>query len=361
MSDRQTETTFNTPVNTPLVSVIMPTYNAAAFIEESVRSVLAQSYPRFELLIADDASTDDTPALVSALNDPRIRYFRLERLGSPARVRNAALREARGEMIAFLDSDDVYLPDALEKLVDALQSHPDWTVAQGFNLVMDETGRPVDMDAALVPDPRGGLHMPDYFRFTEREMVLGHFNCQLPTMMMRRETFDEVGYFNERLYRVEDFEFFLRICRLGLERFGVIPEYIYRYRFYASSATRDPARLQDVVDSSRAVLAWVFSEFQLKPETRALEALAYVKRYRYLAAQQLKAGHAALARKMVNAAFRDPKIPARLCLQELATTALRTLFPAGVNQWLSQWRWSQRHAAAAPGQSLSLAHSGAPL
>lgn len=97
------------------VSIIMPSYNTAKFIGDSIRSVLAQTYENWELLIVDDCSTDQTDAVVAEFDDPRIRYFKNERNSGAAISRNWALREAQGEWIAFLDSDDLWEAEKLEK------------------------------------------------------------------------------------------------------------------------------------------------------------------------------------------------------------------------------------------------------
>lgn len=100
-----------------LVSVIMPSYNTAKYIADSIRSVLAQTYHDWELLIVDDCSTDETDAVVASFDDPRIRYFKNEKNSGAAVSRNRALREAKGKWIAFLDSDDLWMPDKLEKQI----------------------------------------------------------------------------------------------------------------------------------------------------------------------------------------------------------------------------------------------------
>ncbi|MBQ0010473.1 MAG: glycosyltransferase family 2 protein, partial [Ruminococcus sp.] len=100
-----------------LVSVIMPSYNTADYIAESIRSVLAQTYPYWELIIVDDCSSDQTDEVVASFDDCRIRYFKNEKNSGAAVSRNRALREARGKWIAFLDSDDLWMPDKLEKQI----------------------------------------------------------------------------------------------------------------------------------------------------------------------------------------------------------------------------------------------------
>jgi len=99
-----------------LVSIIMPSYNTGKYIGDSIRSVLAQTYTNWELIIVDDCSTDDTDEVVAPyLQDPRIRYLKNERNSGAAISRNYALREAKGKWIAFLDSDDLWVPEKLEK------------------------------------------------------------------------------------------------------------------------------------------------------------------------------------------------------------------------------------------------------
>lgn len=100
-----------------LVSIIMPSYNTAQYIAESIQSVLKQTYANWELIIVDDCSTDNTDEIVTSIEDKRIRYFKNEKNSGAAVSRNKALREARGRWIAFLDSDDLWYPEKLEKQI----------------------------------------------------------------------------------------------------------------------------------------------------------------------------------------------------------------------------------------------------
>ena len=97
-----------------LVSIIMPSWNTGEFIAESIQSVLNQTYTNWELLIVDDCSSDNTDEVVAGFNDDRIRYFHNEKNSGAALTRNKAMREARGEWIAFMDSDDLWMPEKLE-------------------------------------------------------------------------------------------------------------------------------------------------------------------------------------------------------------------------------------------------------
>ncbi|WP_018873979.1 glycosyltransferase family 2 protein [Thioalkalivibrio sp. ALJ16] len=140
-------------VSTPRVSVVMPLHNAADRVEAGVRSVQGQSLPDWELLVVDDASTDDSGARVAALaaEDARIRVLRLERNGGPAVARNAGIREARGWYIAFLDSDDVWAPEKLVRQVALMERGAVFSFTAMERV--DEQGR--RLSAAGVPERVG--------------------------------------------------------------------------------------------------------------------------------------------------------------------------------------------------------------
>lgn len=106
-----------------LVSVIMPSYNTAAYIADSIKSVISQTYQNWELIIVDDCSTDNTDDIVSYFSDNRIKYMKNKKNMGAAATRNRALREAKGEWIAFLDSDDLWLPTKLEKQINFMKNN----------------------------------------------------------------------------------------------------------------------------------------------------------------------------------------------------------------------------------------------
>lgn len=106
-----------------LVSIIMPSYNTASFIEETIQSVLNQTYTNWELIIVDDCSTDNTDEVLENIKDSRIRYFKNDKNSGAAVSRNKALREARGQWIAYLDSDDLWMPEKLEKQIHFMENN----------------------------------------------------------------------------------------------------------------------------------------------------------------------------------------------------------------------------------------------
>lgn len=126
----------------PLVSIIMPTYNCGRFIKDSIDSVLAQTYTNWELLIVDDCSTDNTESIVRAYKDTRIHYFRNEKNKGAALTRNRALREAKGRYIAFLDSDDLWIPEKLERQI-AHMKQKGYAFTYHEYIEMDESSNPL--------------------------------------------------------------------------------------------------------------------------------------------------------------------------------------------------------------------------
>lgn len=122
----------------PVVSIVMPAYNAARWIAKSIESVLAQTYGGWELIVVDDGSTDTTQAVVNSFS-PYLKYIWQQNQGAPA-ARNRGLREAKGNYFLFLDADDILRPTALETLVDYLEAHSEIDVAYGDGFLIDETG-----------------------------------------------------------------------------------------------------------------------------------------------------------------------------------------------------------------------------
>lgn len=125
-----------------LVSVIMPSWNTGKFIAESIQSVIDQTYENWELIIVDDCSTDNTDEVVAKFTDKRIRYFKNEKNSGAALSRNRALREARGEWIAFLDSDDLWNPVKLEHQINFMNEHG-YTLSYTEYEKIDEESKPL--------------------------------------------------------------------------------------------------------------------------------------------------------------------------------------------------------------------------
>jgi O-antigen biosynthesis protein len=186
----------------PRVSVIVPTFNRADVLPRAVRSVLAQTWTDFELLIVDDGSTDDTQEVVTRLEDARLRYVRLSTNGGVAAARNRGLRGARGDFIAFLDSDDEWLPGKLAAQLAVFDAAPPEVglVYTGVECVLPDGRRRVDM-----PEERGDV----YREMLGRNVIHGGGS----NVLMRRNVVATVGFFDEGLRAIEDYEYWLRVAR----------------------------------------------------------------------------------------------------------------------------------------------------
>lgn len=184
----------------PIVSVIIPAYNAEAFIAETLASVVAQTLHDIEIIVVDDGSKDGTAAVVQRFAG--VRYVHKANGGvSAARNHGAAL--AQGEFLAFLDSDDIWHPDKLRQQVQAMQAHPDSDLSRTHF-----TMQPGDLDAL-----RQGVARQDAPSRLERDFAPSFIDPYFTTstVMVRRTAFDRVGGFDTRLRIAEDIDFYLRL------------------------------------------------------------------------------------------------------------------------------------------------------
>jgi glycosyltransferase involved in cell wall biosynthesis len=226
----------------PRVSIIMPVWNRAQLIEHSVRSALQQSFRDFELIVVDDGSTDDSAARALASGDPRVLVQRQPHSGRPAVARNAGVRSARGEYLAFLDSDDLWVSDKLERQVRCLDQRPDAAMVYGLASLFD--GR-----------RERGVCGPKVARVPESIFQLllfdGNF-IQASTVLLRRDVCVRLGGFGEAaaLRAVEDFELWLRVTREHPALF--LPRVLARYRVHAGGLSSDR---REMVAKVRAVIA----------------------------------------------------------------------------------------------------------
>ena len=180
----------------PLVSVVIPTYNRAALLREAIASVLRQCYAPLELIVVDDGSTDATVACLRPLRE--LRIVRQDHTGMPGQARNAGARVARGEYLAFLDSDDLWLPHKLAVQVAAAVAAGD-----AINHTRERWLR-----GARVVSQRGQHHRRsgDLFADSLRKCIIGP-----STVLLRRAAFEEAGGFREDLEIAEDYELWLRL------------------------------------------------------------------------------------------------------------------------------------------------------
>ena len=202
----------------PLVTVVTPSFNQGRFIRDTIESVLTQRYPRIEYLVVDGGSTDDTLAILGSYGD------RLVWVSEPDRGQTDAInkgwRRARGTIIAYLNSDDTYLPGAVENAVAGLRAHPEAGAVYGEGYHVDEVGRVID---------RYPTEPFDMARLAETCFI-----CQ-PTVFLRRDIVERLGYLDGSLRYCMDYDLWIRLARVS--RFVHLPEYLATTRVHADTKT----------------------------------------------------------------------------------------------------------------------------
>ena len=211
----------------PRVTVVIPTYNRAALLMEAIESALAQSYRDLEVLVCDDGSTDDTAARVKAL-DARVRYERLTHTGRPGSPRNRGIEAARGELIAFLDDDDLWDPDKLARQIELMDEQGLNVVYTDRRLLPEDGSRSERVTTPALASPHRLLDL----------VLAGHFP-HLCTMLADRELLRAVGGFDETLMTGEDLDLCLRLSPIA--RAGRVPEPLVTIRRRPESLSNSSA------------------------------------------------------------------------------------------------------------------------
>lgn len=187
----------------PTLSVIIPTYNRANQIGNAIQSILNQTYLDFEIIVVDDNSLDNTKEIVMSLKDDRIRYIRHgENKGAPS-ARNTGIKAAKGEYIAFQDSDDEWLPTKLEKQMKAFENVSPQVGVVYSGCLRFENAKKEYIPYSWVIQKEGYIH---------NELLKGNF-VTTPSIVARKECFENAGMFDERLPRLQDWELVLRFSK----------------------------------------------------------------------------------------------------------------------------------------------------
>jgi len=187
----------------PTVSVVIPAYNRAHSIGQAIQTVLNQTYQDLEIIVVDDGSSDNTEGVVRGLKDIRIRYIRHEKNKGATAARNTGIKAAKGEYIAFQDSDDEWLPQKLEKQMKVFEKVPPkvGVVYTGFLRIVN--GKKEYIPYSWVVQKEGDIH---------KELLKGSF-ITTPSLVVRKKCFEKAGMFDERLPRLQDWELVLRLSK----------------------------------------------------------------------------------------------------------------------------------------------------
>ena len=262
----------------PTVSVIIPTHNRAHLVGQSIQSVLDQTFTDLELIVVDDGSTDETETVVRGFDDARINYTYQDHTGIGA-ARNTGLRKAQGRYIAFLDSDDVWLPDLLEVQVPILREHLGIGLVYAKAQAIDKHGKPMNQI-------RGSPQK--YPGDAVKSALYGDFVCIIATLV-RRECFDRVGPFDETLMAREEWDMWIRIAKYY--RLAHVDKVLARFRTHDDQRTAPNSEyFAEVTESGLRVLGKAFSDTDLPRDSSEIKALAYRNAYLEIALRWLNVG-----------------------------------------------------------------------
>ncbi len=312
----------------PRISVIMPVYNVEQFVGATIESVLAQTFDDFELLIVDDRGPDGSMAVCARYDDPRIRFLRNPQNRGLAGARNTGIRNARGELLAFLDSDDLWEPRKLALHVAHLDARPAVGVSFSRSAFIHADG-----------SPAGCYQMPRL-----RDIEPGYYLCRNPigngsAPVIRRAVLDEIAfeaslhgapepcYFDETFRQSEDIECWIRIALTCDWRIEGIPEALTRYRLNAGGLSaqlhRQFASWEQMIAKTRTYAPGFVADWEQR--ARAFQL-------RYLARQAIRLGDGPAALQFMVRALREaPGIavqePGRTLATGAAAVLLRLLPP----------------------------------
>jgi glycosyltransferase involved in cell wall biosynthesis len=241
-------------LGSPLVSVVMPAYNAQLTVAASVRTALAQEDVQLEVIVVDDGSSDDTAAVVEGIRDPRVRLVQQSNSGAAA-ARNTGLAAATGTYLALLDADDLWVPWKLRRQLDMLSANPGAAGVQSGSFFVDSSLR------LLYPRP--------CFMSTEPlldTLMFRNLSCTMSTLVLERDALERTGNFNVEYEILEEWDFMIKVARFaGLVS---VPAPLCLYRVHPGNRSRD---LDIHVSPGLLILDRLFSDDALPPELRAHE------------------------------------------------------------------------------------------
>jgi predicted hotdog family 3-hydroxylacyl-ACP dehydratase len=264
----------------PRVSVIIPTYNRAHLLVEAIGSVLNQTLDNLELIVVDDGSTDNTECVVASVGDPRLKYVR--RLnGGVAAARNTGLKNASGEFVAFLDSDDLFLPDKLAEQIGAMDDDPSPGLVYGLYYRLKQDGSSVRQGNCY---PAGSRYLP-----------LRTPRIFIQTVLVKRSWLERIGGFDENLSVCEDQDLLWRLSAAGCWTV-CIPKALTIVREQPASLTKSCYLY--MADMS-AYLDKIFNDPRMRAEVLAARDQVYAHQYITAAASAYQSGEPALGRDIM--------------------------------------------------------------
>ncbi|MGA1410273.1 MAG: glycosyltransferase family 2 protein [Prochlorotrichaceae cyanobacterium] len=215
----------------PLISIIVPTYNSERFIVQTINSALGQTFTDFELIVVDDCSHDNTVSMVQHIEDSRIRYFSHDVNVGIAANRNRGLAKMTGQYVAFLDHDDLWLPDKLMMQLEALEQHPQASVAYSWVHRIDEEGHLIRQHAH-----------PHYTGNIYKKLLINNFLVTASNPLIRISCLENIGGFDNSIYGADDWDLFLRLAEKY--EFILLKNCHIQYRIVAGSGISNYRKLE---------------------------------------------------------------------------------------------------------------------
>lgn len=260
-------------MSSPLVSIIIPAYNATRTLEETVQSALAQTMSDFEIIIVDDGSSDNTLEFARAMKDERIRVL-TQPNGGVAAARNTGIRAAIGKYVALLDSDDLWMPRKLERNLEVLEA--------------DENVHAVQSGATFVNDALEVISVRHCFPSKNallETLLFQNLPANMSNLVIARHKFDEMGYFDTQLEILEEWDMAIKVARHC--NLVSLKESLLLYRVHPGNRSRN---LGIHIKPGLLVLRRTFNDPTLPADIRAKKRLIYAHFYTMLSGGALKVG-----------------------------------------------------------------------
>jgi glycosyltransferase involved in cell wall biosynthesis len=279
----------------PLISVIIPAYNAERTLLETVDSVQNQTLADIEIIIINDGSTDRTWKAIENLSDSRIKAFSYEN-GGVAVARNRGIAQATGEFMAFIDADDLWTPDKLELQLAALQQHPEAGVAYSWNyFYYEQTGERIP---GHVANFEGDVYAP---------LLQENFIANGSNPLIRRQAIDQIGGFDPTFPHCADWDFYLRLAAHW--QFVRVPQHHVLYR--QSSHSMSSTKVNEIEQQCLAMLEKTYQVAPAKYQTLKHKSLSWIYEYctqQYLQSSDDLAGVQTATRKFWKAVRFRPQV-----------------------------------------------------
>lgn len=272
----------------PKVSVIIPTYNRANFIGETIQSVLDQTFQDFEIIVVDDGSTDNTKEIIESFikKSGKIKYLYEKNSGTCAAPRNVGFYNSTGKYLCFLDSDDLWLPEKLQKQIDFFKNSGNEKL--GFidcgTLIINEHGKEI----------KNNYNFPKYQGNVYKDFLKYNFVLSPGSVLIKRSVLENIGLFDENLPSAEDWELWIRISKKY--EFASLKEPLFKYRVHINNLTSAVAKR-----GAESLGIYVFQKY--KEEFRINCPDYYYQKIREIAGFYCKSNNISLGKKLFKEAM----------------------------------------------------------